>query len=187
MATWALIKLTYLYVINNKLTELASITKLTKLEKLYAGGNNIQVCILSNNTTRAPKFGPLRPQTRDSACMSSQVWYIEFLFEIFDHMINSRRIRKFGSSWFDARWSQTIRTRRFYPFFLFEMDQTCVFDENLSCDQKIRRKSQWTKLVTVCICCHVMEEVVDQTWDPRVVLFLFYPSLGFKQKKASFS
>ena len=36
-------KLTYLYVINNKLTELASITKLTKLEKLYAGGNNIQV------------------------------------------------------------------------------------------------------------------------------------------------
>ena len=37
------IKLTYLYVINNKLTELASITKLTKLEKLYAGGNNIQV------------------------------------------------------------------------------------------------------------------------------------------------
>ena len=34
--------------------------------------------------------------------------------------------------------------------------------------KKFRRESQWTKLVTACICCHVMEEVVDQTWDPRV-------------------
>ena len=73
------------------------------------------------------------------------------------------------SSWFDATWSQAIRIRRFGPFFLFEMDQTCVFDENWSCDQNFRRKSQWTKLVTACICCQVMEEEVDQTLDPRVL------------------
>ena len=106
--------------------------------------------------------------------------------------IQTLRIRRFGpfrtkkwtkpvnSSWFDATWSQTIRTRRFGPFFCskwtklvysksLNMDQTCVFDENWSCDQKFRRKSQWTKLVTACICCHVIEEVVDQTWDPRVL------------------
>ena len=43
-----------------------------------------------------PKFGPLPPPSRDSICMPSQVWSTDFFFEIFDHMINSRRIRKFG-------------------------------------------------------------------------------------------
>ena len=43
-----------------------------------------------------PKFGPLSPPSRDSICMPSQVWSIDFLFEIFDHVINSRRIRRFG-------------------------------------------------------------------------------------------
>ena len=60
------------------------------------------------------------------------------------------------------------------------MDQTCVFDENLSRDQKFRRESQWTKLVTACICCHVMEEVVDQTWDPRVIHFLYQSDSIFR-------
>ena len=31
-----------------------------------------------------------------------------------------------------------------------------------------RRESQWTKFATECICRHMTEEVVDQTWDPRV-------------------
>ena len=43
-----------------------------------------------------PKFGPLPPPSRDSICMPSQVWSTDFLFEIFDHVINSRRIRRFG-------------------------------------------------------------------------------------------
>ena len=43
-----------------------------------------------------PKFGPLPPLSRDSICMPSQVWSTYFFFEIFDHMINSRRIRRFG-------------------------------------------------------------------------------------------
>ena len=32
-------------------------------------------------------------------------------------------------------------------------------------NQKFR---QWTKVVSACICRHVMEKVVDQTWDPLV-------------------
>ena len=32
-----------------------------------------------------------------------------------------------------------------------------------------RRESEWTKLATECICRHMTEEVVDQTWDPRVI------------------
>ena len=64
----------------------------------------------------------------------------------------------FCSNWTKLAYSKSLN-----------MDQTCVFDENLSRDQKFRRESQWTKLVTACICCHVMEEVVDQTWDPRVI------------------
>ena len=43
-----------------------------------------------------PKFGPLPPPSRDSICMPSPVWSTDFLFEIFDHVINSRRIRRFG-------------------------------------------------------------------------------------------
>ena len=43
-----------------------------------------------------PKFGPLPPPSRDSICMPSQVWSTNLLFEIFDHVINSRRIRRFG-------------------------------------------------------------------------------------------
>ena len=43
-----------------------------------------------------PKFGRLPPPSRDSICMPSQVWSTDFLFEIFDHVINSRRIRRFG-------------------------------------------------------------------------------------------
>ena len=35
--------LTHLYIINNKVQELP-VNKLTKLQKLYAGGNCIQVC-----------------------------------------------------------------------------------------------------------------------------------------------
>jgi len=45
---------------------------------------------------RGPKFDPLPPPSRDSICMPSQVWSTDFLFEIFDHVINSRRIRRFG-------------------------------------------------------------------------------------------
>ena len=54
-----------------------------------------------------------------------------------------------------------------------DMDQTCVFEENYSGFHGIRsvfrRKTQWTKLATECICRHMTEEVVDQTWDPRVL------------------
>ena len=120
-----------------------------------------------------PKFGPLPPPSRHSICMPSQVWSTDFLFEIFDHMMNSCRmischvITNFSNSqvwsiFFCSNWTKLV-----YPKSL-NMDQTCVFDENLSCDQKFRRKSPWTKLVTACISCHVMEEEVDQTWDPRV-------------------
>ena len=138
--------------------------------------------------------------------MPSQVWSTGFLFEIFDHMINSRGIRRFGPysnspntqvrssssrkdgpklkiriacdhvisnqlkiaslvHFFCSNWTQLVYSES------LNMNQTCVFDENLSCDQKFRRESQWTKLVTACICCHVMEEIVDQTWDPRVSMF----------------
>ena len=41
-------------------------------------------------------FGPLSPPSRDGICMPKQVWSTFFLFEIFDHMINSLRIRRFG-------------------------------------------------------------------------------------------
>ena len=41
-----------------------------------------------------PKFGPLPPLSRDSICMPSQIWSTDVFFEIFDHMINSRRLRK---------------------------------------------------------------------------------------------
>ena len=144
-------------------------------------------------------FGPLSPPSRDGICMPKQVWSTFFLFEIFDHMINSLRIRRFGPYSNSSNmqvWSTSnrksgpnlrIRTDlmpRDHKLFEFaglvhffcsnwtklayskslNMDQTCVFDENLSRDQKFRRESQWTKLVTACICCHVMEEVVDQTW-----------------------
>ena len=53
-----------------------------------------------------------------------------------------------------------------------DMDQTCVFEENYSGFHGIRSvfrgKTQWTKLASECICRHMTEEVVDQTWDPRV-------------------
>ena len=100
-------------------------------------------CLFTIVLHGGPKFGPLPPPSRDSICMPSQVWSTDFFFEIFDHMINSRRIRRFG------------------PFFLFELDQTCVFDDNLSRDQKFRRVSQWIKLVTACICCHVFDLTND--------------------------
>ena len=35
-------------------------------------------------------------------------------------------------------------------------------------------ESQWTKLVFACICRHAREEVVDQTWNPRVVSARWY-------------
>jgi len=41
-------------------------------------------------------FGPLSPPSRDGICMPKQVWSTFFLFEIFDHMINSLRIRRLG-------------------------------------------------------------------------------------------
>ena len=135
-----------------------------------------------------------------------QFGQLTFFIEIFDHMINSRRIRRFGPfsnssntlvwsisnrkngpnlririvcdhvasnqleftglvHFFCSKWTKLAYSKS------LNMDQTCVFDENWSCDQTFRRKSQWTKLVTACICCHVMEEIVDQTWDPRVSMF----------------
>ena len=36
-------RLTHLYIINNEITELDTVTKLSNLEKLYAGRNRIQV------------------------------------------------------------------------------------------------------------------------------------------------
>ena len=36
-------RLTHLYIINNEITELDTVTKLPNLEKLYAGRNRIQV------------------------------------------------------------------------------------------------------------------------------------------------
>ena len=63
-----------------------------------------------------PKFGPLSPPSRDSICMPSQVWSTDFLFEIFDHMINSRRIRRFGP------YSNSSNTQ-VWSIFLFELDR----------------------------------------------------------------
>ena len=34
---------------------------------------------------------------------------------------------------------------------------------------KFRSESQWTKIVSACICRHVREEVVDQNSYPRVI------------------
>ena len=100
------------------------------------------------------------------------------------HVINSRRIRRFGpysNSSNTQVWSSSNRkdgpklqirivsdhvASNQFEFAGLNMDQTCVFDENLSCDQKFRREIQCTKLVTTCMHCHVFEDVVDQTWEP---------------------
>ena len=128
--------------------------------------------------------------SRDKFSSNTQVWSIFKLFEYASlvHFEQKKWTKPANSNWFDATLSQTIRIRRFDPFFCsnwtklaysksLNMDLTCVFDENLSRDQKFRRESQWTKLMTACICCHVMKEVVDQTWDPRVswILSSFSP------------
>ena len=56
----------------------------------------IQLSLQTLEIHGGPKFGPLPPPSRDSICMPSQVWSTNLLFEIFDHVINSRRIRRFG-------------------------------------------------------------------------------------------
>ena len=87
-----------------------------------------------------PKFGPLLPPSRDSICMPSQVWSTDFLFEIFDHVINSRRIRLVqfeqkrwtkaaNSNSLRSRGNKSVRIRRFGPFFWFDLGQICRFDE----------------------------------------------------------
>ena len=92
--------------------------------------------------------------------MPSQVWSTDFFFEIFDHMINSRRIRKFGpfriEKWTkpansNSLWSRgikSVRIRRFGPLFLFEVDQTCIFEEfEYGPNLRIRRELiMWSKI-----------------------------------------
>ena len=65
------------------------------------------------------------------------------------------------------------------PSQVWSTDFLCeIFDNVINSRQyaslvQSERKSQWTKFVTVCISCHVKEEDVNQTWDPRVLFFTF--------------
>ena len=52
--------------------------------------------------------------------------------------------------------------------YYFRLRKFGPFEENFSDNHTFRRKSQWTKLATECICRHMTEEVLDQTWDRHV-------------------
>ena len=66
--------------------------------------NWTKICKTENNSvghhlstyTRVQTPGPLPPPSRDSLCIPSQIWSTDFLFDFFDHMINSRQISRFG-------------------------------------------------------------------------------------------
>ena len=91
--------------------------------------------------------------SHDQFSSNTQVWSIFKLFEHASlvHFEQKKWTNPANSSWFDATWSQTIRIRRFDPFFLFgRIEGTLQTWPNLH----IRRKSQWTKLVSECICRH---------------------------------
>ena len=115
-----------------------------------------------------PKFGPLPHPSRDSICMPSQVWSTDFVFEIFDHVINSRLIRSFGpysNSSNSQVWSTSNR----------KVGPNLRIRTNLM--PRDHKLFEFAGLIhSICSNCtkpaystkiyNVTEEVVDQTWNP---------------------
>ena len=104
-----------------------------------------------------PKFDHLRPPSRDGIWMPKLIWATD---EIYDCSIDSLRIRKFGlvrrvvsvrRVWI---WTKIAYSKRINRIII-----------------KFRRESQWNKLISACICRHVMQDVVDQTWDRRLLVW----------------
>ena len=82
--------------------------------------NTLQFClfhtllILTLGPHGGLKFGPLPPLSRDGICMQKQVWPTDFLPKIYDNVINSLQIRKFGpylnSSNMQVEWTKAANS-----------------------------------------------------------------------------
>ena len=117
------------------------------------------------------KFDPLSPPSRDGICMPKQVWSTFFLFKIFDLMINSLQIRRFGPYSNSSNmqvWS--IFSVRTGPN-LFRHAKNHLISPNLYYESSLWRSMKSKPLFQI-IC--IAQDEFRKRWIPGKILWGFF-------------